>query len=68
MFKRIPLDDLVPFLKEGILYGSIVLFVFICWKAFRMRKKDSDRLAAMPLDDTDSKKKTKMPDDTDSSL
>ncbi|MDR2982141.1 MAG: hypothetical protein LBV12_07835 [Puniceicoccales bacterium] len=61
MFKRLPLDELIPILKIAILLGSVVLFAFICWKVFRMRKKDADRMAAMPMDDgdTDTTEETK---------
>ena len=51
MFRRIPIEELLPYLKTGILCASVALFVFICWKVFRMKQSSAEHLAELPLED-----------------
>ncbi len=51
MFKRVILEDwslVVPYICFGLIAGSFLLIVV--W-AFRMKKPDAEKLAAMPLQD-----------------
>lgn len=59
MFRRIPIEELMPYLKTAVLCGSVLLFVFICWKVFRMKNDTADHLAAMPLDEPEKAEKLK---------
>jgi len=49
MFRRLILEDYAALCTAGALVVAVTIFVMVAWRAVRMPREQSDRLANLPF-------------------